>query len=217
MIPHDQLASRPASILVQQKLQQLVDEFRTFWNADDTERAKEIFDELYRISLPLLLAIAQAKAPIEMVEDVVADAYLEFYELLITDKPIHKAKALLCQIVRFRSIDEHRKRQRLKKFTMQVDETIWSSLNDLPDVLADTPEEAIVSLDKAHFASNLILDALPDEERRVLILRYVYELSVADTAKQLSMTEDQVKKRTQRAKKLAYSVAQERGLIYDIS
>jgi len=217
MIPHDQIANRPANISTNQKWQHLVDEMQACWNADDSERAKEIFTELVDISLPLLLTIARAKAPAEMAEDVVAEAYIEFYEMLAAHKPVHNAKGLLCQIVRFRGIDEYRRHQRLAKVITQVDETIWSGLRELPDVLADTPEETIVSLDIAHFASNLILDALPDEERRVLILRHVQELSVAETAMQLNMTEDQVKKRTQRAKKHAYCVAQERGLLHDLS
>ena len=217
MIPHDQIANRPASISTNQKWQQLVDEMQTYWNADDSERAKDIFTELVDISLPLLLTIARAKAPAEMAEDVVAEAYLEFYEMLAAHKPIHNAKALLCRIVRLRGIDEYRRHQRLAEVTTQVDETVWSGLRELPDVLADTPEETVVSLNTAHFASNLILDVLSDEERWVLILRYVQELSVAETAMQLNMTEDQVKKRTQRAKEHAYRVAQERGLLHDLS
>jgi len=217
MIPRDQLAHRPASISTNQKWQQLVDEMQARWNADDLERAEELFNEFYEISFLLLLKIAHAKAPTEMAEDVVAEAYLEFYEMLAAHKPIHHAKGLLCQIVRRRSIDEYRRHQRQARVTAQVDETMWSGLRELPDVLADTPEETVVSLDTAHFASNLILDALPDEERRVLILRHVQELSVAETAVQLNMTEDQVKKRTRRALSHAYRVAQERGLLHDLS
>ncbi len=217
MIPHDQIANRPASLSANQKWQQLVDEMQTYWNADDSERAKDIFTELVDISLPLLLTIARAKAPAEMAEDVVAEAYLEFYEMLAAHKPIHNAKGLLCQIVRHRSIDEYRRHQRQARVTAQVDETMWSGLRELPDVLADTPEETVVSLDTAHFASNFILDVLPDEERRVLILRHVQELSVAETAMQLNMTEDQVKKRTRRALSHAYRVGQERGLLHDLS
>ena len=217
MIPRDQLAHRPASISTNQKWQLLVDEMQARWNADDLERAEELFHEFYEISFLLLRAIARAKAPTEMAEDVVAEAYLEFYEMLAAHKPTHHAKGLLCQIVRRRSIDEYRRHQRQARVTTQVDETVWSGLRELPDVLADTPEETVVSLDTAHFASNLILDALPDEERRVLILRHVQELSVAETAMQLNMTEDQVKKRTRRAKEHAYRVAQERGLLHDLS
>ena len=102
-------------------------------------------------------------------------------------------------------------------FAHGFDETTWDGLCELPDVLASTPEEAVVSLDTAHFVSNLVLDALQDEERQVLILRHVQELSVAETAVQMNMTEDQVKKRTQRAISHAYRVAQERGLLHDLS
>ena len=217
MTLHKQLANRPASTPANQKWQQLVDEMQACWEADDTEQAKEIFTELVDISLPLLITIARAKAPAEMAEDVVAEAYLEFYEMLADRKPIYNARALLCRIVRLRGIDEYRRHRRLAEVTTQVDETMWSGLRDLPDVLADTPEETVVSHDTARFASNVILDALPEEERLVLILRHVQELSVAETATQLNMTEDQVKKRTQRAKEHAYRVAQERGLLHDLS
>ena len=217
MIPRDQLAHRPASISTNQKWQLLVDEMQARWNAGDSERAEELFHEFYEMSFPLLISIARAKAPIEMAEDVVAEAYLEFYEMLAAHKPIQNAKGLLCQIVRRRSIDEYRRHQRQARVTVQVDETTWDGLCELPDVLASTPEEAVVSLDTAHFVSNLVLDALQDEERQVLILRHVQELSVAETAVQMNMTEDQVKKRTQRAISHAYRVAQERGLLHDLS
>ena len=91
MIPRDQLAHRPASISTNQKWQQLVDEMQARWNADDSERAEELFHEFYEMSFPLLISIARAKAPIEMAEDVVAEAYLEFYEMLAAHKPIHNA------------------------------------------------------------------------------------------------------------------------------
>jgi hypothetical protein len=97
MIPRDQLANRPASISTNQKWQLLVDEMQARWNADDSERAEEIFNEFYEISFPLLIAIARAKAPTEMAEDVVAEAYLEFFKMLTAHKPIHNAKGLLCQ------------------------------------------------------------------------------------------------------------------------
>lgn len=217
MIPHDQLARRPARISTNQKWQLLVDEMQARWNADNAEEAEELFHEFYDMSFPLLIAIARAKAPTEMAEDVVAEAYLEFYEMLAAHKPIHNAKGLLCQIVRRRSIDEYRRYQRQARVTAQVDETTWDGLRELPDVLASTPEEAVVSLDTAHFVSNLVLDALQDEERQVLILRHVQELSVAGTAAQMNMTEDQVKKRTRRAISHAYRIAHERGLLHDLS
>src|SRR5258708_18152298 len=140
MIPRDQLAHRPASKSTNQKWQQLVDEMQARWNADDSERAEELFNEFYEISFPLLLAIARAKAPTEMAEDVVTEAYLEFYEMLAAHKPIHNAKELLCQIVRRRSIDEYRRHQREARVATQVHETVWSGLREWPDVLASTPE-----------------------------------------------------------------------------
>lgn len=217
MIPRDQLAHRPASISTNQKWQLLVDEMQARWNANDSEGAEGLFHEFYDMSFPLLITIARAKAPAEMVEDVVAEAYLEFYEMLAAHKSTHNAKGLLCQIVRRRSIDEYRRHQRHARVTVQVDETMRSGSGELPGVLTDTLEETVISLNMAQFASNLILDALPDEERWVLILRHVQELSVAETARQLNMTEDQVKKRTQRALSHAYRVAQERGLLHDLS
>lgn len=217
MIPHNQLTNQPADREVNQKWQQLADNIQTSWNAGDSEQAKDLFNELYEISFPLLLTIARAKAPAEIVEDVVAEAYLEFYELLVAQTPIRNAKGLLCLIVRRRSIDEHRQHQKIVKHTQIVDEAMGSDILEIPDAMAGTPEEIIVAQDTALFVSNLILDALTDEERRVLIMRYVQELSVAETAVQLNLTVDQVKKRTQRASKLAYRVAQERGLLHDLS
>src|SRR5260370_17399981 len=150
MIPHDQIANRPASLSANQKWQQLADEMQTYWNADDSERAKDIFTELVNISLPLLLTIARAKAPAEMDEDVVTEAYLEFYEMLAAHKPIHNAKGLLCQIVRRRSIDDYRRHQRQSRVTAQVDDTKWSGLREFPNVLTHNPMDTLLSLNTPH-------------------------------------------------------------------
>jgi RNA polymerase sigma factor (sigma-70 family) len=213
----DQLTNHPADVLINQKWQRLVNEFQDAWNADEFEKAKGIFNELVDISSSLLLTIAKSKVPAEIAEDVVADTYLEFYEMLVAHKPIHNAKSLLCQIVRFHSIDECRRYKRTEEFVSLANDTMWGILQNLPDLVGNTPEEIIVSRDTAHFASNLILNVLSGEEQQVLIMRYVRELSVAETAIQLHMTVDQVKKKTQRATERARCVAKERGLLNDFS
>lgn len=217
MTTHDQPGTEAAVTVAHQRWQPLVHDLQTAWNTGDTERAHELFAELVFLSTPLLLTIARSKLPAEMTEDIVAEAYLEFYELLDAQRPIENGKALLCRIVRLRSIDVYRRLRQARQLTPQVDETAWDGLRELPDVLADTPEEVVVSADTAHYAANLILNALTKEERQVLILRSVHDLSVAETAARLHLTEDVVKKRTQRAIRHSYRVAEERGLLHDLS
>ncbi|MGO8949677.1 MAG: RNA polymerase sigma factor [Ktedonobacterales bacterium] len=217
MTTHDQHSTEVAATVAHQRWQPLVHNLQTAWKASDTERAHELFEELVFLSTPLLLAIARSKLPAEMAEDIVAEAYIEFYELLDGQRQIENGRALLCRIVRLRSIDTYRRLRKARQVTPQVDETVWGNLRELPDVLGDTPEEAVVSDDTAQYASNVILDALTKEERQVLILRSVHDLSVAETAAQLHLTEDVVKKRMQRAIRHAYRVAEERGLLHDLS
>lgn len=217
MTTHDQPGTEAAVTKAHQRWQPLVQDFQTAWKAGDTERANDLFKELMSLSTPLLMTIARLKVPNDMAEDIVAQAYLEFYELLDQQRPIDNGKALLCRIVRLRSIDAYRRLRQARLLTPQVNETTWDGLHELPDVLADTPEEIVVSDDTAHYAANQILDELSKEEREVLILRSVHYLSVAETAAQLHLTQDVVKKRMQRAIRHAYRVAEERGLLHDLS
>lgn len=212
MTTHDQPGTEAAVTAAHQRWQPLVHDLQTAWRAGDTERANELFRELMSLSTPLLSTIARSKVPDELVEDIVAEAYLEFFELLDAPRPIDNGKALLCRIVRLRSIDTYRRLSQARRLTPQVDETTWDGLRELPDVLANTPEEIVVSDDTA----NLILDELTKEERQVLILRTVHDLSVAETAARLRVTQDVVKKRMQRAIKHATRVAEERGLLHDL-
>lgn len=217
MTTHDQPSTEAAVSAAYQRWKPLVHDLQTAWKAGNTERANELFGELMSLSTRLLSTIARSKVPDEMVEDIVAEAYLEFYELLAAQQPIEDGKALLCRIVRLRSIDAYRRLKKARQFTPQVDETTWDGLRQLPDVLADTPEEVVVSADTAHYAANPILDELTKEERQVLILRSVHDLSVAETAARLHLTQDVVKKRMQRAIRHAYRVAEERGFLHDLS
>lgn len=220
MTTPDQSGAEAAAAKAHQRWQPLVQDFQTAWRAGDTERANELFRELMSLSTPLLATIVRSrvlKVTDEMAEDIVAEAYYEFFKLLDASRPIDNGKALLCRIVQRRSIDAYRRLKKARQFTAQVEETAWDGLRELPDVLADTPEEVVVSDDTAHYAANVILDELTKEERQVLILRTVHDLSVAETAARLHLTQDVVKKRMQRAIRHAFRVAEERGLLHDLS
>lgn len=215
-ISDTQLTNCSEETLNNPKWQQLVEDFRAAWEVDKFKQAEDIFGEIVDISSVSLLKTAKFKlhtAIVDMADDIVAEAYLAFYEILIARKPIQNARALLHQIVRFRCADECRRYDRKEKVVASPDEISWESLQEVPDVLGNTPEEIVV----LHDTSNIILDALPSREKQVLSMRYIQELSVDEIAKKLHITVDQVKKMTQRAIKQARCVAQERGLLNDFS
>jgi RNA polymerase sigma factor (sigma-70 family) len=141
-------------------------------------------------------------------EEFVADVHLELWEMIEAGKPVLNVKPLLGTIVRRRIIDAFRRRAGVA--VDPIEET-------LQDDKALEDMDAIDTLDANDGIINTILDALPADERRVLSMRYLDRLSVMETAARLGLTEDQIKKRCQKALQLARRIAIERGLYDDMA
>lgn len=211
---HDPLTNRASATADAQTWQRLAENAQAAWMSGAVDDSGELFLELEARSSSWLLAIARTAAPKGTAEDVVAQTYLQFFELLVSGTPVENAKALMRTILKRRIIDLLRRRADVT--IEQIDEEGWVGLRELPDVTADTPEEEVLARETARQVSNVILDALPEAERDVLIARHFHGLSVGETAQRLHLTDDQVKKRTRRAVELARRVALERGLIHDL-
>lgn len=123
-------------------------------------------------------------------EDVVHEAFLKLIKILdkIEDPVCPRTKSLVVTIVERTAIDLYRRRQR--KQTDAIDE-----------VCADIPSAGGMDglPDKADLASAMA--ALPARYREVLLLRYDSGFSEAETAQLLSMSQANVHKTVQRAKK----------------
>ena len=112
------------------------------------------------------------------------------------DRPAEQWPPLFYGILRHRIVDWHRKR-RVEKivdffFTDGDDDNdgrvAWSSLVD-PD---DGPEQRVASMQQAARVAGA-LQRLSARQRQVFVLREVEELSIADTARAMNISEGSVK------------------------
>lgn len=197
-----------------QEWQQLFEQAQTAWQAGAYDQADDAFKELQDRSVAWLKAIARRKAPEDVVDDLVADTYLALVKKLNAGEPVQKVKGLLGTILRNRIADEYRRRKSVAE--EHVDEVFWTRSADSPNAVYNDHVEVVDEQMSSASLVNTILKELPVPERDVLIARHVDELSVAETAVQLHITEDQVKKRTRQALRLARQIIEAKGLMNDV-
>ncbi len=144
----------------------------------------------------------QQKKEYDLVCDVLQHVFLQLYlslPLLQSEKPI---RGWLAQVTRNRCVDELRRRRLLlfSELDMSEDEEVASPSYALadPDPL---PEEVIERYDLQQRLLRAI-EALPSRYRRVVLLRYVRQLSFPEIAQQLNLPLGTVKTQFWRAKPL---------------
>jgi RNA polymerase sigma factor (sigma-70 family) len=186
--------------------QELIQQAQASWNAGEFDRAGEYFRQLEDKSSPWLLRIARAKAPAYYVDEAVAETHLALLKMLMNDTPIQNVKGLLKTIIKRRIVDEYRRHG-------EVVEQYWGRYAETETLAEDEQLDQVEVRDTATRMANTILQELPPPLREILIARIYDELSVAQTAAHLGITEDQVKKRKRDALELARQIAQEKGLL----
>lgn len=190
--------------------QRLFDEAQATWMSGDQDLAGQYFWQLRRETTALLLSVASQQAFVSHAEDIVAEAQLELYRSMIAGKTIQNVGGFLITIVRRRAIDEVRRAS--NKYEHQGDNDYWARYAEADAVAMDNVEDEVTSRLMAMGIVNPILDELPLDLRRVLLARHGADLSVDETATQLGLTVDQVKKRTKEALARAKAIAHEKGL-----
>lgn len=114
-----------------------------------------------------------------LAEDIVQETFLKFWQSH-SYKDTGKEMAYLYTIGRNLCMDEFRKREFL-------------NIEDYPDLVSASNSEPEEHLDQ--IAIETALDALPDELREIVVMRYVSEMSSADIGKVLSMSRFSVNRR----------------------
>lgn len=147
---------------------------------------------LYRVARGILRDDSEA-------EDVMQDAYVRAYQHLDQFAGIAPFSAWLTRI----AVHEALRRLRLRNRNVQLDEfgedgeismnTVETSLN---------PEQNASRAELGHLLEETLLD-LPEQYRTVVMLRDVEELSTAETAEALELTEENVKVRLHRGRAMA--------------
>jgi RNA polymerase sigma-70 factor, ECF subfamily len=147
---------------------------------------------LYRITLAILRNDAEA-------EDVMQDAYVRAYQHLDQFAGHAPFSAWLARI----AVNEALARLRLRKRNPQLDdcdpdgETTMNMVETAPN-----PEQSATRAELGRLLEEALLD-LPEQYRTVVMLRDIEELSTAETAAALDLTEDNVKVRLHRGRAMA--------------
>jgi RNA polymerase sigma-70 factor (ECF subfamily) len=147
---------------------------------------------LYRITLAILRNDAEA-------EDVMQDAYVRAYQHLDQFGGHAPFSAWLTRI----AVNEALARLRLRKRNPQLDDSDPDGETTMNMVeTAPNPEQSATRAELRRLLEEALLD-LPEQYRTVVMLRDIEELSTAETAAALDLTEDNVKVRLHRGRAMA--------------
>jgi RNA polymerase sigma-70 factor, ECF subfamily len=147
---------------------------------------------LYRITLAILRNDAEA-------EDVMQDAYVRAYQHLDQFGGHAPFSAWLTRI----AVNEALARLRLRKRNQQLDDSDPDGETTMNMVeTAPNPEQSATRAELGRLLEEALLD-LPEQYRTVVMLRDIEELSTAETAAALDLTEDNVKVRLHRGRAMA--------------
>ena len=125
--------------------------------------------------------------------DVLQDSYLKAFGSLDQLQEPARFDAWICQIAHNRALDVLRQKRLISFSELETDED--SPLYEAEDTRAEHLPEVVVEQKETTRLLNEILDALPEEQRVVISLFYYDQLSVAEIAEELNVSENTVKSR----------------------
>jgi RNA polymerase sigma factor (sigma-70 family) len=138
-----------------------------------------------------------------LAHDVLQHAFLQLYRSLPTLQTDRTIKAWLCQVARYRCIDELRVRRRRPLFFSEMGENPdgeeFSFLVEIPD--PDRQPEEQVELIELRQRILEAIKRLPARMSAVVLLRYARQLSFCEIGQALSMPESTAKTYFSRARK----------------
>jgi len=143
---------------------------------------------LYRVAYSILRDAAEA-------EDVMQDAYVRAYEHLSQFAGRARFSTWLTRIAVHEGLARLEKRKRLDSFDDVGEPQEYAESN------APSPEEEVSQMETRALIEQVIL-SLPEAYRIVVTLREVEQMSTADTAAALGLSEENVKVRLHRARNL---------------
>lgn len=151
------------------------------------QKLYELYEQpMYRIAYAVLKNTAYA-------EDAVSDAFMRIISKIgkIGDPSSPKTKSYVVKIIKNTAIDCYRRNMYFYSKVTETDEETQlipdNSINVEDEVFGDNTSE--------------MLETLSDTDKRIMILRCSEELSWREVAKTLSITESNVRKRFERARK----------------
>ena len=154
----------------------------------ETEKLNKLYEiyeqPMYRIAFSVLKNSSDA-------EDAVSDAFMNIIRKIgkIGDVNSPKTKSYIVKTIKNSAIDIYRKNKRNYDRLQPMDD----SINSIPDTAS--------GFEKNMGENDGLLDILNETDRKIILLRCRDELQWREIAQQMNMTESNVRKRFERARK----------------
>lgn len=154
----------------------------------ETEKLNKLYEiyeqPMYRIAFSVLKNSSDA-------EDAVSDAFMNIIRKIgkIGDVNSPKTKSYIVKTIKNSAIDIYRKNKRNYDRLQPMDD----SINTIPDTDSE--------FEKNMGENDGLLDILNETDRKIILLRCRNELQWREIAQQMNMTESNVRKRFERARK----------------
>ena len=155
----------------------------------DTPEEKSKFEELYNTYKQDMYAIAYAILNnVQDAEDAVSQAFFSIAESFtkISQTPCHELRSYVVIITKNTALNIYRKNKAERTHSVPVEYDLSKYLEEYPD---DNYQYLVESI-----------RSLTGDDKDIIVLYYLYGFTAKQIGKQLSISEDAVRKRVERAK-----------------
>ena len=159
---------------------------------------KAKMEQLYSLYESAVYAIAYSILNnVEQAEDVTQDTFLKIYSYLDDIEKVgsRRTKAFITKIVKNTAIDIYRKNQKISTYSESVEDTMSEDTDP-----ANIVERQLVTLYKLDALDSAMSD-ISDYLRKIITMRYGYELKMTEIADILGKDSATIRKQMERARK----------------
>lgn len=159
---------------------------------------KAKMEQLYSLYESAVYAIAYSILNnVEQAEDVTQDTFLKIYSYLDDIKEVgsKRTKAFITKIVKNTAIDIYRKNQKISTYSENIEDTMSEDTDP-----ANIVERQLVTLYKLDALDSAMSD-ISDYLRKIITMRYGYELKMTEIADILGKDSATIRKQMERARK----------------
>lgn len=159
---------------------------------------KAKMEQLYSLYESAVYAIAYSILNnVEQAEDVTQDTFLKIYSYLddIEEVGSKRMKAFITKIVKNTAIDIYRKNQKISTYSENIEDTMSEDTDP-----ANIVERQLVTLYKLDALDSAMSD-ISDYLRKIITMRYGYELKMTEIADILGKDSATIRKQMERARK----------------
>lgn len=163
---------------------------------------------IHKYKNPLYATILRMTRNPQDAQDLVQEAFIKIYHQLDKYEQKGSFSSWLYRVAINHCMDEFRK----KSYKVKSEE-----INELHAINSNHPEIVFLKKEKQRQLERLIA-TLPEEERLIILLRYVNELSYSEISESLGLSLSSVRNKLHRAKKkMREQVSEEGGYFYELS